>query len=362
MLRRLHLYLRAVERKTLFYWLAQLGGWGAYYVFSVVLLLETGAFQMTDKVVPWILANIAFSVLISHALRFVIVRWNWLGLKLAKLIIFSIVLAFIASVLLEFFQHYLEYIIPRDFEVGTTTSLRLEFSWSSFFFAASRSLILFLLWMGFYYTFVIIEKSRKQEIANLQYEASRNEIELKNLLAQLNPHFLFNSLNSIRALVGLDPEQAKVAITRLSSLLRQSINLGKMQVVSLKEEFDLVKSYLDLEQLRFEERLKLKFDISENSLKCEIPPLMVQTLVENSIKHGISKAMDGGCISISSSYENNILQLEIRNTGKFEPGENGGVGIANTRKRLEILFGSNATFDIAQDGKDVSVTIEIKYS
>ena len=119
--------------------------------------------------------------------------------------------------------------------------------------------------MGFYLAFIFIEQNRQQEIQRLKLSASEKEIELKNLRAQLNPHFLFNSLNSIRALVGLDPEQAKSAITRLSSLLRHSINLGKQTLVSLEDEIELVKNYLELEKIRFEERLQINYDIDPKS-------------------------------------------------------------------------------------------------
>lgn len=351
-----------MERKVLFYWMAQLLGWGAYYILSVLLLFVTNDFRYTTNLFLWVLSSIALSILISHGVRFVILSGNWLAFKLGKLVVYSIVVALLAASALELFQHLLDYVIPTDFLVGNSAMGNPVFDWGKFFFAVSRSTILFMLWLGFYYSFVIIEKSRKTEIANLQFLATQNEIELKNLRAQLNPHFLFNSLNSIRALVGLDPEQAKSAITKLSSLLRQSINLGKLQVVALKDELELVKSYLDLEQIRFEERLNIQLEISEDSLKCEIPPLMVQTLVENAIKHGISKSIDGGSIQLKSSYTGNRLHLEIRNTGQLQSSDDdSGVGVSNTKKRLEILYGERATFDIREDGNEVVVVIDIQY-
>ncbi len=346
-----------MERKTLIYWTAQFIGWGAYYTLSVLLLNSTSVFTLTENLIYWVISCILFSVLLSHGIRFLIIRWNWLNLKLGQLIALSITTALLSAIVLELFQNYLDDFIVPDFLAGAK-----EFVWGQFVFAVSRSLILFLLWMGFYYVFVIIEKSRKQEILNLQWEASKNEIELKNLRAQINPHFLFNSLNSIRALVGLNPEQAKAAITHLSSLLRESISLGRLKVISVQQELDLVKSYLDLEQMRFEERLQVDIDVEQSSLKCEIPPLMIQTIVENGIKHGVSKSIDGGRISLKTSFENNTLQLDVTNTGKLDIKEaSKGIGIENSRKRLEILFGKKADFEIKQDGELVRVLIKIKY-
>jgi LytS/YehU family sensor histidine kinase len=236
------------------------------------------------------------------------------------------------------------------------------FSWGLFLFRVSRSIILFLLWCGFYYVFAIREKSRAQEILNLKWEASKNEIELKNLRAQLNPHFLFNSLNSIRALIGLNPNQAKTSVTQLSTLLRRSISLGKLRVIPLKEELDLVKIYLDLEQVRFEERLRTGFQISQDSLSLEIPPLMIQTVVENAIKHGISKSIDGGIINVITEKKGSTLSITVRNSGQLNSSlDEAGIGISNTKKRLEILYGKDASFSINQIDDEVVVKINITY-
>ena len=348
-----------MERKVLLYWVAQLGGWSAYYVLSILLLIPS-TFNITPNLLLWVLSCIAFSVLISHCIRWLILKFDFLSLNLPVLLLNTIVVSFVAAFCLEFFQYFLDTTIPLDFLVDTTEN---PFDWAIFFLATSRSVILFLLWCGFYYALVIIEKSRRQELLNLQWQASKNEIELKNLRAQLNPHFLFNSLNSIRALVGINPELAKLSITQLSALLRTSIHLGKQKVIPLKEELELVNHYLKLEQIRFEERLIVKSDVDENALNCMIPPLMVQTIVENGIKHGISQSIEGGEINIKAKFENDVLEVLVENTGKLDKklSEN-GVGIANTKKRLSILFGEETSFDLKQDGSLVRASIKIKYT
>lgn len=348
-----------MERKIVLYWLAQLGGWGAYYVFSILLLLSTNDFTSTLNLLLWVISCILFSILLSHGLRWVILRLDLLGKKLPELLGYTILFAVLAAFILEWFQYFLDTTIELDFLVEQEEQ---PFSWAIFFLATSRSLILFLLWSGFYYVFVIIEKSRKQELLNLQWQASKNEIELKNLRAQLNPHFLFNSLNSIRALVGINPDQAKSAITQLSGLLRNSINLGKLRLIPLKDELELVDNYLKLEQIRFEERLSVKLQVDDDAKNCQIPPLMVQTIVENSIKHGISKSIGGGEIIISATYKNAELLLTVENTGKIDATDSdNGVGVANTKKRLAILFADNAEFKLFQDGNFVKASIKIRY-
>lgn len=348
-----------MERKVLLYWLAQIAGWSAYYVFSVLLLLSTDDFRPTMNLLLWVVACIAFSIVLTHGLRWVILRMDLLSGKLPQLLIYTVVFSFISAFILEWFQYFLDTVIVLDFLVVEDDT---EFSWAVFMLATSRSLILFLVWSVSYYAFVIIEKSRKQELLNLQWEASKNEIELKNLRAQLNPHFLFNSLNSIRALVGINPDHAKTAITQLSGLLRNSINLGKLRLISLRDELELVDNYLRLEQIRFEERLKVKIEVDENAKGCQIPPLMIQTLVENSIKHGISKSLNGGEITIRAGYKNDTLELYIENTGKLEAASDNGVGVSNTRKRLSILFRGKADFKLYQEGDKVVVFIKIQYT
>jgi two-component system, LytTR family, sensor kinase len=349
-----------MERKVLLYWIAQVVGWSAYYGFSILLLLSSEEFVPTLNLALWITACILFSVILSHGLRGVILKMDLLSMKLPALLGYTLLFSVVSALILETFQYFLDVTIVLDF---LPTDEEDIFDWAIFFLATLRSAILFLVWSGFYYVFVIIEKSRKQEILNLQWQASKNEIELKNLRAQLNPHFLFNSLNSIRALVGINPEHAKTAITQLSGLLRNSINLGKLRTITLKEELELVDNYLKLEQIRFEERLKVQMQVDEQALSSQIPPLMLQTIVENAIKHGISKSLTGGEIAITAGRKNGTLKVLIENTGKLDPAhDETGVGISNTRKRLAILFGEETEFRLYQEGDRVKAAIKITYN
>jgi LytS/YehU family sensor histidine kinase len=176
-------------------------------------------------------------------------------------------------------------------------------------------------------------------------------MELKTLKAHLNPHFIFNSLNSIRALVDLDPARARRAITELSNLLRGSLQTEQGQLVPLQQEIDIIRDYLALESIRFEDRMKVEWQIAEDTLALPVPPMMLQTLVENAIKHGIGTRSEGGCITIRSyrqnQYEN--LVLEIVNSGTLNGAAiQPGFGIGSTQSRLELLYGSQARFELSQ--------------
>lgn len=387
-----------MERKKLLYWGVQFIGWATYFLFSILLLYNMEDLRLTFSLFIFAILSIFASISVSHGIRYVIIKKDVTSRKLGQLIFITILLSVIGAIILESAQYEFEELIETDYIINPHEDLKYgkealanavenrqnlvekgndyapvnhevieqgvekAFDWPNFLFAISRSIILFLMWCGFYYAFVISEKSRKQEILHLKWEASKNEIELKNLRAQLNPHFLFNSLNSIRALVGLNPSQAKTSVTQLSTLLRRSINLGKMKVIPLKEELELVKIYLELEQIRFEERLQTEFQIAPESLSCEIPPLMIQTIVENGIKHGISKSIEGGVIKVCSEIKDSGLEIKISNSGMLElNSETSGIGISNSKKRLNLLFGANANFSIYQEEDEVIVKINIKY-
>ena len=169
----------------------------------------------------------------------------------------------------------------------------------------------------------------------------------KTIKAHINPHFIFNALNSIRALVDEDPERARTAITELSNILRSSMHAEKVETTTLEKELSIVKDYLALESIRFEKRLHIEYSIDEDTLDQPVPPMMLQTLVENAIKHGVSKQIDGGQIKIISDFKDDYHELIVQNSGQLNGSINAeGFGITSTYDRLNILFGAKAKFEL----------------
>lgn len=209
---------------------------------------------------------------------------------------------------------------------------------------------LFILpWLLIYYFYHFIEKSRRQQLDTFQLEALIKELELKTIKAHINPHFIFNSLNSIRALIDENPARARRAITELSNILRSSMQVDKAETVSFEKELNIVKDYLALENMRFEDRLKVEYEIDEDTLDQQVPPMMLQTLVENAIKHGISKHIRGGVIRIISDFKNQYHELAVQNTGSLNGALNAeGFGLSSTQNRLGLLYGDKASFEIRQ--------------
>lgn len=213
----------------------------------------------------------------------------------------------------------------------------------------------FFFWSVLYFTYYYFERYNR----SLKYEASVIEIELNNLKSQLNPHFIFNALNSIRALVDENPKKSKQAINQLSNILRNSLASDKKGLTGFEEELKTVKDYLGLESIRFEERLKTEFDIDPESQHFLVPPLMIQTLVENGIKHGISKLTAGGIIQVKTLVEKGRLKIHIRNSGHLINGvkrNKKGLGLKNTAQRLKLIYSGAASFRIVNESDNFVLT------
>jgi len=331
------------------YWLLQLTGWGSFVV--LLGITEYLTQNLTKATVYQLLVLYISLVTTTQLMRYVLLKFGWVDLKIKQLIPRAILLNYSISLLLTFILLLTNTILTDQvisFEVLPTIFLN------------SLIYMLFLLmWTSIYMTYHLFNKNRKQELEYVELRASKVEMELKNLRNQLNPHFLFNALNSIRALVQEDPEKSKESITSLSGLLRGSLQLGKRSLVTLGEEKQLVEDYLELEKIRFEERLNYRITDLTSS-KWLIPPFCIQTLVENSIKHGISKLAKGGDVFIAFTEDQNELSVVIKNSGKLLKKESNGIGLENVKQRLQYQFGENAYFHIQQVNEYVEAIIKIK--
>lgn len=333
------------------YWLAQFIGWGLFCMLIAVTQIILGEF--TPETLRQLISIFMLAVIISHGVRFFLLKFNWINLKFAPLIPRVLILNYIASVVL----------VASIFGVSSLFGevKNEEPSVGELFINTWVYMLFLLLWTAIYLTYHLLQKSRNQELLNLKLESSQHEIELKTLREQLNPHFLFNSLNSIRALVAVDPDTAKKAITTLSSLLRSSLQMGKKTQVSLKDEIQLVKEYLALEKIRFEERLEVSYKITANN-SLLIPPFIIQTLAENAIKHGISKKAKGGKVIIEVDASGSQISIKVSNSGKLSTAYKEGIGLSNSKRRLELQYGNKAQLSLLQKEDVVVATIKLPAS
>jgi len=212
-----------------------------------------------------------------------------------------------------------------------------------------------------HYLLLAAEASHAAERRALESQVSARDAELRALRAQLNPHFLFNSLNSINALVGADPEGARRMCERLGDFLRRTLALGAREAVSLSDELALVDRYLDIEQVRFGERLRVERHVDPGTLECRVPPLLLQPLVENAIKHGLAESLDGGALRLEARREGGRLVLAVENPvdagGAARPGE--GVGLEIVRRRLAALGSDLARLEVRRTDGRFRATLEL---
>ncbi len=335
--------------KVRLYWSLQIGGWAIYAIAQIVAVLELDEGSLSNQRIIFLLYEAALGLAVSHIYRNFINRWKWLSLTMPRLIPRVLFSVFVMGVIMYFLR------IPVSIPLGLFNKnvvldpivlLGLSFVYAFFFF----------LWSVMYFIYNYFERYNK----SLKLEASIKEIELNNLKSQLNPHFIFNALNSIRALVDENPSKSKLAINQLSNILRNSLVTEKRGLTKFEDELKIVKDYLGLEGIRFEERLRTEFDIDSASADFMVPPLMIQTLVENGIKHGVSKLKDGGIIQIKTRVENDRLKIHIRNSGHFQLNgakkTSGGMGLENTRQRLKLIYDDEASFRILTESNTFVLT------
>ena len=317
---------------------------------GVLYNIEIGGISAYQVVIADMSLVCALAVLLTHAYRYVIKSYDWhhLGLVriLPRVLISSVVLTLLVQIPHLWLVHFL---MPQT-----------EYLTLTWYVSDALSLFpLFLFWSVIYFAVAFFRNYRTEEIKNLKMTATMNEVELNKIKSQLNPQFMFNAMNSIRALIDENPQKAKTAVTQLSNIMRTTLLLGKKKQIPFDEEWRLVEDYVGIESARYEERLQTDFRIAPEASGYLVPPMMVQTLVENAIKHGISNVPGGGVLTVVCKVKNGALHICVANPGSLastgQPGT--GFGLKNTRQRLEILYGPLASLSIREENGTVFTEI-----
>lgn len=347
---------RAKER---LYVLCQLGGWG------VLLVMQLGfarAFadgsngMVRDKLTVTAINVMIFlqGLVLTHYARPLMTRWGWKEMSwralVPRVLLMAAVLSFIWSMV---GYGYCYGVVGLPWTAKFSMGLILLVSWF-------QGTWLFVGWLCVYFFYHIFERLQRMQVEQLRLAASVKEAELRALKSQVNPHFLFNSLNSLRALIDEDAPKAREAVTRLANMLRYSLQSGQLETVPFEEELRIVEDYLALEQIRHENRLRVRWDITEDVVAgaLPVPPMLLQTLVENAVKYGIGTRREGGELGIMARIEGAVLHIRVTNPGELaEPasaaaakaGSSTGVGLRNASERLKLLFGDRASLTLLSE-------------
>ncbi len=349
------------------YWLFQVAGWGLFALINVFFAYSFDKMEDNEaRVVIFTRLGIfvLLGIVFTHLMRFVIIRLGTLQKPIERQILqFFLISACFALITATFYMQacQLNLIKWNGNWIDLLNDGERKFLDRPFLLILSGAFYFFInitIWNLIYFIYHYVTKSRKQQLDTLRLEALVKELELQTIKAHINPHFIFNSLNSIRALVVENPERARRAVTELSNILRSSMKVEQVETVAFEKELDIVKDYLALENMRFEDRLRIEYQIDEDTLDQPVPPMMLQTLVENAIKHGISKQVNGGVVKIISDLKGNYHELAVQNTGYLNGHSNGeGFGLSSTTNRLSLLYGDKARFEIKQNGSLVEAKV-----
>ena len=322
------------------YWLVQLLGWGTYSV-SLILSMYFFNDEKLPQKVYYLQVVIGIACLFSsHLYRLYIKKHDWFNFKLLRLILSillgTLITAFIAQVIIHLSMlTLLNWQAYRPIE------------WKEFPFYLLNVQFMMLAWSVFYFGYHYFERARNARMQEVKANAAIKEAELIALKAQINPHFLFNALNNIKALILIDQHLSRDAISNLSELLRYSIRFSQNSTVKLADEITVVQNYLQLESIHYDQRLEYEFEIGPNAEDIAIPPMTIQVLVENAIKHGIALLEKGGTIKIKANY-NEKLSIQVCNHGLLKESNGTGTGIKNVMERIKILYGQAPEFTLQQ--------------
>lgn len=330
------------------YWACQWGGWG----FFTVTKLWAALFYAE---LPWLPTTVAALVLggaglgATHALRGYIRRHTWRTLPRGQLALRIVAAGLVLGVPfgIATFLTPLAALQDPGFIAGASTVTTAGPA-IVLLLNVINAVLLFILWMTLYFVVLAARQYRSAELRESELARALQLAELRLLKSQLNPHFLFNALNTVRSLIAHDPARAQDAVTRLANTLRYTLSSAQDEIVTLAQELEIVQDYLDLESLRLEDRLAIDCAVSAEARAARIPVMLLQTLVENAIKHGIAELPAGGVLRIHGDIRDGELVIDVENprAAAAARGNSEGIGLRNAAERLRLLFGERARLDV----------------
>lgn len=233
-------------------------------------------------------------------------------------------------------------------------------AYDKFWIQVLNSLFLVGAWTITYLVIKLLLKLNQNRIERLELNSTLKQAQLNTLKGQINPHFMFNSLNNIRGLMLEDVEKSREMLTKLSEIMRYSLTKNNVNDIPVREELEVVDNYIDLSKIQFEDRLEFIKEVDSDTLDLKIPPMIIQLLVENAAKHGISNLKNGGRIVLDISKHNEELLIQVRNTGKLKISKDSTqLGLINIKQRLKLLYADRASFNLEEISDEVVAQVKI---
>lgn len=337
---------------TLF-WLLQLGGWSLFTLANLFGRKYFVYFHISELINSLVLG---VSLVISTCLLRVFyqryLKSDKIFHALVQILLGSIVAGLVTMAL------YAAVIIPNQKAIFNVES---DLVWQQILLGLPMIMFLVVAWSALY---AAVKKQRLLKQARRRQaflDRSLKDAQLDVFLSQINPHFIFNAINNIRALILEDSDKARDMLANLSEVMRHTMKIDKTAVVTLSNELEVVKQYVALNKLQFEDKLQVDFNIEQETLCLSLPPMILQLMVENAIKHGIGKLKQGGKIQINSHHKSDMWYISVENSGSYEPpNESGtGIGMNNIKQRLLLVFGQQSQFSVKASEFGVLAQVKI---
>lgn len=353
------LYILEKNTHISLYWKCQLIGWSVAALYWSFQGWYNDGFRLDLAVIQFVL-DVAMYILITHLYRNFAKRNHWQDFPLEKLLWRMLIAIPVMGIFYALVTIGKLYLVQLWFMGEAQTFVdffNLNLNVVSILVAGIR---LMAIWLLSYHLYHYAKREIRLSVENARLELSFKQSQLDNLSAQLNPHFLFNALNTIKSLVYTHPDAAGRAVDLLSELLRSGLYKGSSMLIRLNEEIALVRDYLELESLRMEERLKYELDIDISLSELMVPRLCIQTLVENAVKHGVALEKYGGRIDLIIGEQDGFLIIRVLNPGTLEENKIiEGIGLRNLKERLDYGYQQLATFRLSETQQKVCAEIKI---
>ncbi len=344
------------KRRNRIFWGLQFLGWGFINSIAAFVPKEISA----ELTAYSILAGIFIGIFSTSILRWYLkrnVHFDSFGLRDIIRIIVSLFLAALLFGLMNLIFGYLYIEFGPEL---TQSEIRMFEGYNNFWIQVVNSLFLVGAWMVTYLVIKLLLKLNQDRIERLELNTNLKQAQLNTLKGQINPHFMFNSLNNIRGLMLEDVERSREMLTKLSEILRYSLTKNNINDIAVREELEVVDNYIDLSKIQFEDRLEFIKKVDTDTLDLRIPPMVIQLLVENAAKHGIANLKNGGRIVLSINQRDGQLLIEVRNTGQLNISKDSTqLGLKNIKQRLKLLYADRASFKLEEVADEVSARITI---
>ena len=330
--------------KTRLFWTLHILGW---LIFTIVNGGVNGYFSGSTSVVLINSLVGLWGFLITLGYRRYIHKAGWKDYSLSQLVVPGLLGILIVSCVWMTISALVAY-YGIYFLEGHRVPL-----WILFLNGTVSGLLIIAIWTALYFSYHFFRRYTQAEVEKWKLEATLKEAQLAGLRTQINPHFMFNALNNIRALILEDGHKARSMLTHLSDLLRYSLAETQHERVSLKTDLETIEYFMALHSIQFEEKLRFETEIEEGLQEAKVPPMLIQLMIENAIKHGIAQQAEGGIIQLSIAKDQEKLSIAVKNTGTLDQAEKGstestGVGIQNIKNRLALLYNGEAHFSLTE--------------